>query len=656
MSLLLYSLTENQVAIFPAAGVRVTGQQGYHVSVLLNEDGVHVIRIDDLDLRYNVAGIILNEAENVRAIDAAKGFTFGLRDHDLDAVLQQRIAVGGLHLCPGVGIVLQALEDQLAVLRRDEVGSVLFLGYMIGHIPNALGLVELADEEITIRIVVDDKLHFGEVSASIGKLLRHVDAVDIDVAIVHEGIIVRAVRALPGEDNIVRVASVAVGHRGVAVHCGLIGNAEGAIAVPAVDHAGLGVDAAVAVDLRKAGGCHGDRHNARAVRSGVVAHEETVRRLVPGGHKIGAAVVPEELQQHVALVVGDAFAERVNKGVVGEIGRGGGDAGEGGNDLIVDHVARRGRAGVSIAVVNVTCAAVVMPGVVLALAQRLFEAGDAREVFRIERHIVNPAGAAVVGIGAVNGGHGQRDEERRGSVRDHFRDAGFDQQIQAEGQIRGSRMAVGIRLRHGYAVVVVGIAFQRIFDCGGVGVQRRLETVDQHVGAIVIHGHAVYNFIGGRVAIFGADADCREKGVVLFGGGNTVQHFDVFRAVLALGKGANICDLHISKLHAFDGIPVGAAVGVQRRDAGRIAQHGLHAAFILDAGADIGAVPNAVFLGVGKVVFVNVQRAGPGGVNRGLVHRGGEGRNGKAAHYQDSKQQRKEFLQVSLSSFRFVMM
>ena len=39
---------------------------------------------------------------------------------------------------------------------------------------------------------------------------------------------------------------------------------------------------------------------------------------------------------------------------------------------------------------------------------------------------IDPAGAAVAGVGAVNGGHRQRDEERRGGVRDHFRDTGFD--------------------------------------------------------------------------------------------------------------------------------------------------------------------------------------------------------------------------------------
>ena len=246
-------------------------------------------------INVDVAGIVLNEAENVRPVDAAQGFALGLGYHDLDAVFQQRVAVGRLYLRPGVGIVLQAFEDQLAVLRRDKVGGVLFLGCMAGNIPNALGLVELADKVVTVRVVMDDELHFGEVPASVGKLLRHVDAVNVEVAVVNEGVIVAGVAALPGEDNIVGIARVAVGHAAVAVDFGLVGDPQGAVGVAGVDHACLGIDAAAGVDLCEAGGRHGDRHNACAVRGGVVAHKETVRGLAPGRDKVGASLVPEEL-------------------------------------------------------------------------------------------------------------------------------------------------------------------------------------------------------------------------------------------------------------------------------------------------------------------------------------------------------------------------
>lgn len=125
------------------------------------------------------------------------------------------------------------------------------------------------------------------------------------MAIVNKGVIVGAVRALPGEDNIVGIARVAVGHAAVAVHRGLVGDPQGAVGIAGIDHAGLHIDLPAGIDLRKAGGGHGDRHDACAVRGGVVGDKEAVRGLCPGGHKIGAAFVLEELQQHIALVIGD---------------------------------------------------------------------------------------------------------------------------------------------------------------------------------------------------------------------------------------------------------------------------------------------------------------------------------------------------------------
>ena len=113
---------------------------------------------------------------------------------------------------------------------------------------------------------------------------------------------------------------------------------------------------------------------------------------------------------------------------------------------------------------NVADAAAVLARVGLVLTQRLFESGDAGKVLGVQGHIVDPAGAAVAGVAAVNGGHRQGDEERCGSIRDHFRDAGFDQQIQAEGQIGGACVAVSIRLGQGDAVVIMRIAFQGVLD------------------------------------------------------------------------------------------------------------------------------------------------------------------------------------------------
>ena len=75
------------------------------------------------------------------------------------------------------------------------------------------------------------------------------------------------------------------------------------------------------------------------------------------------------------------------------------------------------------------CAAVVLAAAGLCLTHGLFKRRDAGEVLRIERHIVKPA-CVICGAG-----HGQRNEERRSSLRDHFGNAGLDEEVQAERQV-----------------------------------------------------------------------------------------------------------------------------------------------------------------------------------------------------------------------------
>ena len=75
------------------------------------------------------------------------------------------------------------------------------------------------------------------------------------------------------------------------------------------------------------------------------------------------------------------------------------------------------------------CAAVVLAAAGLCLTHGLFKRRDTGEVFGIKRHIVKPA-CVICGAG-----HGQRDEERRGSLRDHFGNAGLNKEVQAKGKI-----------------------------------------------------------------------------------------------------------------------------------------------------------------------------------------------------------------------------
>ena len=242
----------------------------------------------------------------------------------------------------------------------------------------------------------------------------------------------------------------------------------------------------------------------------------------------------------------------------------------------------------SVTVRNVRCAAAVLAGVVFVLAQSLFQAGDAGQVLRIHGHIVNPAGAAVIGVSAIDAGHGQAHEEGGGGVRHHLGDAGLDQKVQAQGQIAGGCMPVGVSFRHGNAVIVVGVFLQRVLDSGGVGVQRGAQAVNQGVGAVIEHLDAVHLVVCGSIAVIGADADGREESIVCGIGCDAVQHLHMLHAILRLGVGADVRHLDIGELNSLDGIAVGIAVLVQRGDTGGIAQDRLHAVFILHTGGDIG--------------------------------------------------------------------
>ena len=79
------------------------------------------------------------------------------------------------------------------------------------------------------------------------------------------------------------------------------------------------------------------------------------------------------------------------------------------------------------AVIN-GCAAVVLAAAGFCLTHGLFKCRDAGEVLGVKRHIVKPA-CVICGAG-----HGQRNEERRSSLRDHFGNAGLDEEVQAERQ------------------------------------------------------------------------------------------------------------------------------------------------------------------------------------------------------------------------------
>ena len=184
----------------------------------------HVLKLPGGDIRK--AGIVLDKSENVRAVDRAGAGALGLCDHDSYALLEQRVRAVRLNFLDGIGVVLHALDDQLARCGGYKLRGVRFVLHMVGHIPHALGGVERAGEESIVRVVVADKFDLGEIPAPVRKLLGHVDAVNIHMAVVHQRVVVIGVAAFPGEDNLVVVAAVAVGHTAVAVELRLVGDAR----------------------------------------------------------------------------------------------------------------------------------------------------------------------------------------------------------------------------------------------------------------------------------------------------------------------------------------------------------------------------------------------------------------------------------------------
>ena len=211
-------------------------------------------------------------------------------------------------------------------------------------------------------------------------------------------------------------------------------------------------------------------------------------------------------------------------------------------------------------------------------------------------------------------------------------------------------MSVGVRFGHGAAARKLDKPFSGVARRRAVGVQRVLEAVDQHVGGVIINGLAALGLVRRGEAVIGGDAEDIQKSGVQLAVFNAVQQLNTVRVVLGLGVGQNVRQLDIGKFHAAHSVTVCVAVGVQGGDTGGIAQNGLHAAFVPDAGADIGAVPNAVFLRAGHIVLVQADGAGARRVDQRRIS-GGKGGNGKAADHDKGQQQRKEFFQDSRSSF-----
>ena len=286
------------------------------------------------------------------------------------------------------------------------MGGISLVGHVVDHIVDALFLVQLSLDKVAVGIVLHDELDLGVVAVAVGEQLGQLHGVGEDMGIIDQGIEVLLGGTLPDQDDLIGVAGVAVDHGVVGVHGGLVGDADGAVGVAGEQGVSIGVDTVVGVDLLQTGLGHGDGHDRLiCLGLGIGDGEQTVR-LIPGIQQIGAGGVGEELDDHILLVVGQTGGQDIDEGVLRQVGGLGGDGRQGGDQLVVDHIAVGGGAGVGVAVGDIVGGAVVLAGVVLVLTQGLLQGGDAGGILGIDGNVVDPAGAAVGGVGAVNGGHG----------------------------------------------------------------------------------------------------------------------------------------------------------------------------------------------------------------------------------------------------------
>ena len=471
-----------------------------------------------------------------------------LRDDHLHGSLEQRIGAVRLDLGQRVGVILQPLDRELARRGRHKVGGTVCLCRLTGHVPHILRGIEGTGEIVVVRTVLDQELNLGSVAASIGEVLVHVKAEAVDRSIVGQGVIEAGVAALPGQGDFIGVAGIAEDEGIIRVQRDPIGDAQGAVAVSAVDRGGSGIDGAAGVDFAETCRRHGDGHDALAVRARGISYGELLAVCGPGGDFVGAGRFTVELQHNIVLLVGDAGAQGIHEGVLREIRGSRGDAGEGADDLILNRVAGRCGGGFRIPVRD-GGAAVVLAGGGLCLPHGLIQRGQAGQVLRIDHYVIDPRAAAGGG-----GGHRDADQEGCGGAGDHLRDAGFNEEIQAQGKIACSAVAVSVRGGHCRAAVVYNIGFQRVLYRGGVAGQGVLKAGDQGVGAIVVRRYTARCIVCG-VTVIGADTDGGQKGGVGRIVDDAVHQLGAFHVVVRYGYALELGHLEIGVHHALNRVP-----------------------------------------------------------------------------------------------------
>ena len=379
------------------------------------------------------------------------------------------------------------------------------------------------------------------------------------MSIVHQGIVVIGGGAAPDQHNLVGVACITEDNGIIGIHLCLVSDLDGAVGVAGVDHIGCGVHGLAGVDLIQTCGSHLDPHHGLASGSSAVIDSELTVSLGPLGDPLGAGSIGVEFQNYIALQVGDTFGQGVNKAVFFEVGAGAGDAGKSTGDDVVDDITSGGGAGMGIAV-SQFLGTLVLAGVILVLLELLFERRNASEVLREADHIIDPAGAAIGGIGARNTGHRYTEEETITGRGHMFGYQSLATQIETQLQIGYGGLAVAVGQGHGDAAVCLDIGFHSILYDSCVGLQSCVQGIDQHIGLVVELGGvqlvSLVRVLIAASAVLQTDGFQELRALDLV---DAIQYFHMVGGGIVigrLGKLDDVRDLQDGEFHTGDRVTV----------------------------------------------------------------------------------------------------
>ena len=151
-------------------GGAVICQHGYGVAVHCCAGGQqvvfqmllrHVLQVAGIVDDCGIPGVILKQTQHIRGVNVADFSGFHLGNYHRNVILQKRVAVVGAHFRYGIGIVLQTLDHDFALVgvsgHGDEMGGVGLGFHMVCDVVNALGLVQLCLDKVAVGIVVNEK-------------------------------------------------------------------------------------------------------------------------------------------------------------------------------------------------------------------------------------------------------------------------------------------------------------------------------------------------------------------------------------------------------------------------------------------------------------------------------------------------------------------